>query len=71
MAHEYFWHPLMAIFWAIVVLVIAVAILRRTRRGGWHHRCGRGALELLRERYAKGEISTPEFEERKKALMAE
>lgn len=70
MGHDMWWHPLISLLWAVVVLVIALALIRNWR--GRHCRGHRGgALEMLRERYAKGEISTAEYEERKKTLTAE
>lgn len=56
----------------IVLIVIGVRYLLRELHGG---RCclglgrGTGALATLRERYARGEIDTKEFEERRKILM--
>ena len=71
---EYAFHPLFSLIWIVVAVIVIVMLVRMLRRGGhWrhmHHHHG-GALEMLRERYAKGEISTAEFEERKKALEAE
>lgn len=75
-----FW---LLIIWAIVALIQYLLRSNRWdekdqdgkypgRRGTWEmHRRGRedGALEILRERYAKGEISREEFESRKKELM--
>jgi putative membrane protein len=56
------------VFWGFVVAgLIAVTwwLARRARAGG-HNR----ALDLLRERYAKGDISKEEFEERRRNLAA-
>ena len=58
-----------SIIWVIVLIVAIVAVIRYLR-GGKHamHWRSSSALELLKERYAKGEIDTAEFHERKKAL---
>ena len=66
----------------IVVVIVVVFILvwalrmifgggRRMRGMRWHNMMQdhMGAMHTLRERYAKGEISKEEFEEKKKVLM--
>lgn len=52
--------------WIFFIVVIVLAI--RFFRGGRWHDHDRSA-EILRERYAKGEISKKEFEEMKKDLQ--
>ena len=58
------------LFWIFIVILI-IKILKRSRRGGMHWE-GFGdyksAMGILRERFAKGEISKEEYEERKKVL---
>lgn len=62
---------LLSLFW-IIVAIVAVVFIIRALRGGKHsmrHWCHEDqALNLLKERYVKGEISTAEFEEKKKAI---
>jgi putative membrane protein len=65
----------MFLFWALIITGIIFAI-RALSGGQPGHRNGREererkdkALDLLRERYAKGEIDTGEFEERKRQLV--
>jgi putative membrane protein len=58
--------PLFWILFSIVVLVVLAKAGRRNYRGEGHG----SAMSILRERFAKGEISKEEFEERKKALEA-
>ncbi|MFH1162374.1 MAG: SHOCT domain-containing protein [Candidatus Jorgensenbacteria bacterium] len=58
---------LMMFLWWIFVIIALVALVR------WftHHSscCGNGkALEILKERYAKGEINKKEYEEKKREL---
>jgi len=69
MGHEFFWQPFIVLFWIVAAALIFYVVSRRCRRRCHHHHGD--ALETLRERYAKGEISTSEYEERKKALTAE
>ena len=53
----------MVVFWGLVIwAIIALA------RGGSGNEKGKSPLEILRERYAKGEIDQKEFEEKKKDL---
>ena len=72
--HGFFWAPLMLVVW--IGLLVAFAWL--ITRGWWAHggpRAGttasRGserAKEILAERYARGEISTEEYWERRDQL---
>lgn len=61
---------IMFIFWFAVIYFIVWLI----RKGGLHsnHECMSGknnnALDILKERYAKGEINKEEFETKKKDL---
>ncbi len=65
-------------FLSWIVFFVAILWLIQAMRGNNHlmdkvgkHGFGRdGAMELLRERYAKGEINKEEFESKKKDLMA-
>ena len=57
------------VFW-IFIIVLIFKLVRRRHHGDWRGMWrGGSALETLRERYAKGEISKEEYEERKKVLM--
>lgn len=68
---------LCVLFWVAVVSLVVYMV---KRHGGMCHgkHCGHGghkelggqsALDILKERYAKGEIEKKEFEEKKKDLM--
>jgi putative membrane protein len=52
----------------IFVLIFAFIVLLRMMPGGKNHRNNRRALEVLEERFARGEIDRAEFEERRKIL---
>jgi len=62
---------LIQIFFAILVISIIVSIIRRVR-GHRHSKCcgwhGNDSVEIIRERYAKGEITKEQFESMKKDL---
>ncbi len=64
---------IMAAFW-IAVIVGVVLLIRwlviSTRTEGHRTLTGNSALEILKARYAKGEIDKKEFEEKKKDLIA-
>ena len=59
---------MMLIFW--VFLIAFIVWLVKESRGGNHSDAGRSQspLDLLKERYVKGEIDKKEFEEKKKDL---
>lgn len=56
---------MMISFWVLLIALI-VWIARGT--GGRDSHSGSNALEILKERYAKGEIERKEFEEKKKDI---
>lgn len=60
---------MMFIFWVAIILIIAWAV--KESGGSCHERFNkRSALDILKERYAKGEIDKKEFEEKQKDLRA-
>lgn len=65
----------MLIFWVLIVFAVLALIRGLSGRHGcgWHSledhgRKGNNALDILKERYAKGEISKEDFEKIKKDL---
>jgi len=62
---------LMIIFWVLVVVGLVFLIkwlIQTTGSGKIDLRTGSRAIEILKERYARGEIDKTEFEARKKDL---
>ena len=61
---------LMILFWGAVIYAI-VWLIRGTKDGRYNPRDwerSKSALDILKERYAKGEINKEEFEAKKKDL---
>lgn len=61
------WYGLMHLAWWLLLIGGAV-VLVRALAGSWRDRDS--ALQILRERYARGEIDRAEYEERRKLLKA-
>ena len=59
------------LFWLVIVIVVVWAIRYFTgqRQIGSTH-SGNSALDILKRRYANGEIDKQEFEQKKKDLIA-
>lgn len=81
--HGWFIGPVMMVLFVVGIIVLIVALWRwgsRTGHPGPYHghgfcpHCGygrahrRAALDILEERFAKGEIGAEEFEEKRKLL---
>jgi putative membrane protein len=59
----------MILFWAVVIAGIIFAIrYLTTGKVGSEERSAGDPLKILQERYARGEIDTEEYEEKKKVL---
>lgn len=55
----------------IVFVIMCMGMMFLMMRGGMRHRHRGGyAIDILKERYARGEISQSEFEERRRILEA-
>ena len=57
----------MALFW--VALIVAGVLMVKWLMGQGGASRGDSALEILKKRYARGEINKEEFEERKRDLL--
>lgn len=56
---------------AIIFIVALVRMFGGRRHWRMHHGCDHGgALDILKERYAKGEISKKDFDEIKKDILS-
>jgi putative membrane protein len=62
------WGILMFVLWAGFWILVAVVIVNLVKRGGGRRS---SALDVLEERYARGEISQEEFMERKAVLRGQ
>lgn len=75
MSDHGWWGMVMGPFMMIAFLVVIVATIVLLVRwlGGTHHQAphptaGKTALDILKERFARGEIDKQEFEDRRKVL---
>ena len=62
----------MAIFWGLIIVGLVLLIkwlIQATKKGPEALHSGSRALEILKERYARGEIGKEEFEEKKRDLQ--
>jgi putative membrane protein len=55
----------MIFWWALIILGIVYLVKWIARQGGSQ---GKDAVEILKERYARGEINKKEFEEKKRDI---
>jgi putative membrane protein len=56
------------VFWGAIIWLIVWGVRTITSRSGGGQSSGKSALDIAKERYARGEISKAEFEQIKKDL---
>ena len=57
----------MLLFWGL--LIAAVVVMLRGSRDSGNHESGKSALDILQQRYARGEIGREEYEQKKRDLV--
>ncbi len=66
------WHGfgggMMWIYWILIIVALVWFVAFATRRGGASSGREKTALEILQERYARGEIDRDEFERKRNDL---
>ncbi len=58
----------MIFWWIFLIIILALCVKWLVIVAGSRRREEKSALEILKERYAKGEIDKKEFEERSKTI---
>ena len=70
--HGWFFGPIMMIVFIAVAVVVVVLLLRRpggpSHAGALHRPLDKTPMEILKERFAKGEMDSEEFEQRRRLL---
>ena len=67
--HMYGWGGgIMIILWVVLIAALAFWMIRLAQKTGAPASGHESAIDILKKRYARGEISKQEFEERKRDL---
>ncbi|MGP1395231.1 MAG: SHOCT domain-containing protein [Inquilinaceae bacterium] len=67
--HMAFGFGMMALFWGGIIVAIVLLVRWLGSSSHPHPPPGREALDILRERFARGEIDRAEYEERRRLLL--
>lgn len=59
----------MMIFWILILVLLIVVLVKAVSNNGTQN-TGESPMDILKRRYASGEIDKEEFEERKKELLS-
>ena len=59
----------MGIFWIVIIALVAVLVWHYLKREKEREDSGDSPLDILKQRYARGEIDKEEYEEKKRLLI--
>lgn len=59
----------MMFFWWFIIIVLVILIIRAVMNSGQNKQHKETPMEILKRRYAKGEIDEEEFQRRKQELQ--
>ena len=67
--HDWGWHNMMWVIWIPIIVLAVWLILRMTDTNESKRTTKETPFEILKRRYANGEITAEEFDKRKKKLQ--
>lgn len=69
--HSVYWHNMggwMFLWWILIIFLTAGTAILFVRKGNSNRE--KNAIDILKERYARGEINKQEFEEKKRDILS-